>query len=956
MFRLKLLGGALIEGPAGPMTGRIAQRRRMALLACVSASRARPVSRDKLMALLWPDADSERARHLLSDSIYLIRKELGEGAVVTAGADLRLDHGLVSSDVAEFEQALLEGRLEDAAFLYGGPFLDGFHIDDAPEFEHWLDTERERLARSCARLLETLAQERESAGDFAAAAEWWRRLAAHEPTSGRVALRVMRALDAAGDRAGAIQHARTHTLLLREQFGIDADAEVSTLATRLRTGDIPRRSYATPGMAVPRTHAPEPEPAPTPQALKPDSTNPVAAEAASVEMRYSSAPPPPPPARSPRRARPIVLLSLTGAIATLVSGWLLTRPTGRDVILVADAARDTVLGDFVAERLRQVLAQSPRLSVMGRPAIDATLQRMGRDAQLRLVPEVAREVAMREGLKAFVRVDILTSGDAHYLSAALVSAENGEVLDSDGVIAKNATEVVAATDQLTETVRKRFPDTIEPMAGRDRLYPVTTDSMRALLKHMEAFLEYRLRGDVLRAIELAEEAIAIDPAFAQAYVHLHFFLGAQGTNDRRVYGALLEAYRLRDRLSPYERNLVEAEYFLRVEGDFARAVDRYRAHILEAKKFGRNQVIVSYLGLASAHVLLGDLDQAERVLQESRAWFPGPFNQTFLVRVLYSLERDAEAKAVLAEATDRFPDNPWPKTARAHLAATAGDYAQAHTLALRIDAPPDVPFAIRTAALFDAVQGRFTEATSHLRDLQARLLEERLIGAAFGAAAAAAQLRLIAGDTLEAVREVEEFVAGQPLDSVGAWGQPALLMARFFAQANQPQRATQFLTAYERSLPRALAKSDPWLLRQARAAIALVNHDPDRAVALLRPRHLYLPRNEWFEEPLIAVDSRPELARAWEQAGQPDSAIAVYERYVGARALFRAEMDAFELARAYDRLAVLHENRNDLARAAYYHRKLAALWRAADAEVRQRADVAMRRAVSLEGRSASRTR
>jgi DNA-binding SARP family transcriptional activator/tetratricopeptide (TPR) repeat protein len=952
MFRLKLLGGALIEGPAGPMSGRVAQRRRLALLACVAASRGRPISRDKLMALLWPEADPDRARHLLSDSIYLIRKELGDAAVVTAGADLRLDQSVISSDVAEFEQALLEGRLEEAAILYRGPFLDGFHIDDAPEFEHWLDAERERLTRSCARLLETLAQERESAGDFAGAAEWWRRLAAYEPASGRVALRVMRALDAAGDRAGAIQHARTHTLLLREQFDIDADAEVTTLADRLRTGDIPRSSPARQGTPGPRTHAPEPEPALTPRTLQPDSTNAVAADTASADLRHGSAPAPAP--RSRRRAQPMVLLSMIGAIAILVIGWPLTRPTGRDVILVADAARDTVLGDFVTERLRQVLARSPQLSVMGRPAIDATLQRMGRGAQLRLVPEIAREVAMREGLKAFVRVDILTSGDAHYLSAALVSAENGELLDSDGVMAPNATAVVAATDQLTEAVRRRFPRTIESMEGRDRLYPVTTDSIRALLKYMEGFLAYRLQGDVLRAIELADEAIAIDPAFAQAYLHLYFYLGAQGTDDRRAQGALLEAFRLRDRLSLYERNVVEAEYFLRVEGDFARAVDRYRAHILEAKKFGRNQVIVSFLGLARVHVLLGDLDQAERVLQESRTWFPGPFNQTLLVRVLYSLEREAEARAVLAEATDRFPDNAWPRIARAHLAAAAGDYTQAHMLALRVDAPSDVPFAIRTAALFDAVQGRFTEAASHLRDLQAQLLEARLTGAAFEAAAAAAQFRLIAGDTLEAVREVEELVARQPLDSVGAWGQPALLMARFFARANQPQRATELLAAYERSLPRALAKADPWPLRQARAALALANRDPDRAVAELRPRHLNLPRNDWFEEPLIPLDSRPELARAWEQAGQPDSAIAVYERYVGARALFRAEMDAFELAGAYERLAVLHENRNDLRRAADYHRRMAALWRSADPKLRQRAEAAMRRAVALEGRSANR--
>ncbi len=903
MFRLKLLGGALIEGPAGPLSGRVAQRRRIALLACVAASRGRPVSRDKLMALLWPDASPERARHLLSDSIYLIRKELGESAVVTAGADIRLDNELVSSDVAEFEQALLQGRLEDAASVYGGPFLDGFHVDDAPEFEHWLDTERERLARSCGQLLEALAKERETAGDFARAAEWWRRLAAHEPTSGRVALRVMRALDSAGDRAGAIQHARSHTLLLREQFGLDVDAEVSTLADRLQRDDIPRSSPAAPGPPLPRPHALAPE------ARRPSSS---------------------------RRARPLVLLSLTVAVATLM-GWLLIPPTGRDVILVADAARDTLLGDFVAERVRQVLARSPRLSVMGRPAIEATLQRMGRDAQLRLVPAVAREVAMREGLKAFVRVDILTSGEARYLSASLVSAENGELLDSDGVIAKSADEVVAATDQLTQGVRRRFADRIGSMEGRDRLYPVTTDSIRALLKHMEGFLAFRLRGDILRAIELAEEAIAIDPAFAQAYLNLHFYLGAQGAKDRRSYEALLEAYTLRDRLSPYERNLVEAEYYMKVEDDPVRAVDRYREHVREAKKFGRNQVVVSYNGLASVHILLGDLEEAERVLQESRTWFPGPFNQSYLVRVLYSLGRDAEAEAVLAEASDRFPDNAWPKTTRAHLAAARGDYTRAHALALRIDAPSDIPFALRTAALFDAVQGRFTEAASHLHELQAQLVERQLTGAAFGAAAAAAQLRLVAGDTLGAVREAEGLVAGQPADSLGVWGQPALLMARFFAQAKQPQRATDLLAAYERFLPRALAKTNPWMLRQARADLALANHDPQRALAELRPRHLNVSRHEWFEELLIPVDSRPQLARAWEQAGQPDSAIAVYERYVGSRALFRAELDAFELARAYGRLAVLHERRNDFGRAADYRRRLAHLWRAADAPLRHRA-------------------
>ena len=916
MFRLKLLGGAAIEGPAGPLTGRVAQRRRIALLALIAASRKRPVSRDKLMALLWPEASPERARHLLSDSIYLVRKELGESAIVATAGDVRLDDEVVSSDVGDFEQALLEGRLEEAASAYGGPFLDGFHVDDAPEFDHWLDVERDRLTRSYGQLLETLAQERESAADFAGAAEWWRRLAAHDPTSGRVALRVMRALEAAGDRAGALQHARAHTLLLREQFDLDVDAEVSELAERLRTAEVTRRSSAPPDLSL--------GPAPVS---------------------------PPAGVSSSRRARPLVFLSLIGA-AVVLMGWLLIPRAAPDVILVADVARDTILGDFVAERLRQVLAGSPRLSVMGRSAIDAALQRMGRDATLRLAPDVAREVAMREGLKAFVRVDILTSGEARYLSASLVSAETGELLDSDGVIAKSANDVVAATDRLTQELGGRFADRIASLERRERLYPVTTDSIRALLKHMEGFLAYRLRGDALRAAELAEEAIAIDPSFAQAHLGLHRYLGAQGATDRRTYQPLLEAYRLRERLSPYERNLVEAEYYLTVEDDPVRAVDRYRDHVREAKKFGRNQVIVSYLGLASVHIQLGDLDEAERVLQESRTWFPGPFNQAMLVRVLYSLGKDAQTEAVLAEAEERFPDNAWPKTARAHLAAAAGDYARAHALALRIDAPSEVPFALRTAALFDAVQGRFTEAASHLRELEAQLLERQLIGPAFEAGVAAARLRMISGDTAGAMSDADELVATHSLDSLGSWGQPALLMARFFGQANRPQRAAEFLAAYERALPPALARTNQWMLRQARAAVALAAHDPQRAVAELRPRHLSARGPQWFEDPLIAVDSRAELARAWEEAGQPDSAIAVYERFIGARALFRAELDAFELARAYDRLAVLNERRNDFARAADYHRRLFELWRQGDAPLRRRADEALRRAMSLEARIA----
>ena len=41
-------------------------------------------------------------------------------------------------------QAVRQGRLEEAAGGYGGPFLDGFRLPGSPEFDRWADDERRR--------------------------------------------------------------------------------------------------------------------------------------------------------------------------------------------------------------------------------------------------------------------------------------------------------------------------------------------------------------------------------------------------------------------------------------------------------------------------------------------------------------------------------------------------------------------------------------------------------------------------------------------------------------------------------------------------------------------------------------------------------------------------------------------------------------------------------------------
>src|SRR5687767_16027606 len=97
-----------------------------------------------------------------------------------------------------------------------------------------MERERDRITREYAGALEALAERAERRGDRAVAVTWWRRLATHDPYNSRVAVRLMRALDAAGERASAIQHARVHETLLREELGMEPDAAVLALAERLK--------------------------------------------------------------------------------------------------------------------------------------------------------------------------------------------------------------------------------------------------------------------------------------------------------------------------------------------------------------------------------------------------------------------------------------------------------------------------------------------------------------------------------------------------------------------------------------------------------------------------------------------------------------------------------------------------------------------------------------------------
>lgn len=202
MVDIYLLGRFAVTVDGIPLSGEAAQKRRLALLPVLAGTDLRPIPRDRVIGVLWPDNDPDSARHLLSAGVHVLRRSLGADAILSHGDELALNPALVTVDTIAFRCAVTSGDDETALRLYEGPFLDGFHVNGAADFEQWVDAERAELAGLYAQILERAAAARAARGDVQGALQAWRKRAMLDPYDARVAVGLMQALAAAGKGSG----------------------------------------------------------------------------------------------------------------------------------------------------------------------------------------------------------------------------------------------------------------------------------------------------------------------------------------------------------------------------------------------------------------------------------------------------------------------------------------------------------------------------------------------------------------------------------------------------------------------------------------------------------------------------------------------------------------------------------------------------------------------------------
>jgi tetratricopeptide (TPR) repeat protein/tRNA A-37 threonylcarbamoyl transferase component Bud32 len=632
-----------------------------------------------------------------------------------------------------------------------------------------------------------------------------------------------------------------------------------------------------------------------------------------------------------------------GPVGTLVASGAL-QEQGR--IIVADfenRTADSTLGPSVSDAFRIDLAQSPVVRVMDASAISEALDRMERDPILAMDLPLAREVAEREGAMAVVAGEISPIGQGYVLSARLLAAPGGEELVALRETAADDGGIIPAIDRLSVKLRERIGESFKSLRAKAPLERVTTGSLPALRKYSEAVRVFG-RGDYDRVIPLLEEAIALDTAFAMAHRKLAVTLGNTFGDFSKQLEAATKAYRHRDRLPEIERYQASAYYHLRVEYDLSQVEAAYRSILALDPD---NSTALNNLALVLSDMKRDEESEefAARAAATGMSWT----YTSLLSKAQYAQGKIAEAHATIDSFSTRNPENPQAARLRVWLAGADHDYEAASAEAQSLAASPSLFFesgARFSLYVLAQVQGKLDDAERQIRRF-IEIGEERELPstAVFGATRLGEMQLVYRNDPTKAIQTVEAMLDRYPLSTIQATSRPYSALARFYSQSGQVEKAKHLLDEYESAVPDGVRRGDPFR-HAAEGAVAMVEGRAQDAIGAFR---------RWFDEAGLGCRycKLAELGRAFELAGQTDSALATYERAVSSPDMLRQFGEEVYLPATYQRLGELYEEQGNAEKALEYYGRFTKLWKDADPELQPRVREIKQRMADLAGESSS---
>ncbi len=504
--------------------------------------------------------------------------------------------------------------------------------------------------------------------------------------------------------------------------------------------------------------------------------------------------------------------------------------TERDVVVVGDflnTTGDTVFDGTLRQGLAVQLEQSPFLSLMDDDQVQQTLKMMQRAPDERLTSSLAREVCQRANATATIDGSIAQIGSEFNIIAKAVNCNSGETLASAQTSAADKSHVLDALSKVATDLRGKLGESLATVKKFDTpLEQASTSSLEALQAYSKARAATGA-GNFTAAIPLLKRAIELDPNFAMAYAGLctsYLDIGEQELSSQ----AISKAYELRDRVSDRERFYIESHYEQANTGNLIKGREIFQDW---QKAYPRDQVPNTDLGVIATE--LGDYDAAFESATAAFRLNPSGLSYTNLIGTYIALNRLDEAAALAADAQAKKLDSGYLRIALYQIAFLRNDQKgmAEHVAWARGKAGVEDTLLMADSDTL-AYFGRYKQAqalTQQAAELAVRADEKETAAIYWGQASARAGLFGEAADARSNGAKALGLANARDAIYLSALG------AAFAGDAAKAESLADTLAKVSSTDTLLNSNNIP----SVRAQIALIRHDPQKAIDELRGTEKY---------------------------------------------------------------------------------------------------------------------
>jgi tetratricopeptide (TPR) repeat protein len=503
--------------------------------------------------------------------------------------------------------------------------------------------------------------------------------------------------------------------------------------------------------------------------------------------------------------------------------------TDKDSILIADFANTT--GDEVFDgTLRQAVAvelgQSPFLNIVSEERIRETLRFIGRSPDERVTRDLAREIAVRQGVTALLAGSIANLGSHYVISLEAVSVASGETVAREQVEVESRERILARLGEAATKIRERLGESLASIETFSApIEQATTASLEAF-KAYDLGRQRHYSGQYFDAIPLYRRAVELDPDFAMAYAALGITYGTAREYDLAAQFSQ-RAFDLRERVSERERFYISARYYMDVLDDGDRAIEvlelwkqtyprdfvphtnlsarycavgRYQEALDEAREGVRlnPHVGVAYAALAHSSICLGQYREARAALEEATARGLDPPYSRYMHYAIAFLEGDAAEMQRQIDRVSGTPVEAGMVAMQSVTAAYAGRVREARALTKRAVELANSRRLEEAAGLYIAGEALWEAAYGNCRNVQQAATRALALSRGRYALSWSALAVATCGDSILAGKLADEMIRRYPQDSFFKASWLPMVHAALSLKGGQPAAAVERLEKAER--------------------------------------------------------------------------------------------------------------------------------------------------------------